>query len=113
MRKGNQSVVAKPPRAFNIREPIITSLNDYPIISRSVSKAGSLRNARASYNAITLDKSLHSTIVLPENSNPNLQSDTSNRDIPPSRKNGHVMGDPPDSDMELLPTPLLLGLGHE
>ncbi|KAK8568963.1 hypothetical protein V6N12_007496 [Hibiscus sabdariffa] len=57
--------------------------------------------------------SLLSTIILLSLGLSRRPSDTSNRDIPPSRKNGHVMGDPPDSDMELLPTPLLLGLGHE
>ncbi|KAK8663856.1 hypothetical protein V6N13_083661 [Hibiscus sabdariffa] len=103
-RKGKQPVTVKQLRAVNVRKPLTTSVNDFPIIPRSALKASSSRSTCASHKVTILDKSRHFAIVLPENSNPNLQLVTSAQDFPSSRKNVHTMGDPPDADMELLPS---------
>ncbi|KAL4386788.1 hypothetical protein GQ457_09G010950 [Hibiscus cannabinus] len=103
-RKGKQPITVKQLRAVNVRKPLTISVNDFPIIPWSALKASSSRSTRASHKVTILDKSRHSAIVLPENSNPNLQLVTSAQDFPSSRKNVHTMGDPPDVDMKLLPS---------
>ncbi|KAK8625827.1 hypothetical protein V6N13_056984 [Hibiscus sabdariffa] len=79
-RKGKLPVAVKQLRSVNVRKPLTTSLNDFPIIPRSTLKASSSHGTRASHKLVT-----------------------SAQDIPSSRKNVHTMGDPPDADMELLP----------
>ncbi|KAK8523372.1 hypothetical protein V6N12_047892 [Hibiscus sabdariffa] len=51
-----------------------------------------------------LDKTRHSAIVLPENSDPNLPLVAANRSHPSSSSNVHTSGDPPDVDMDLSPS---------
>ncbi|KAK8653849.1 hypothetical protein V6N13_127832 [Hibiscus sabdariffa] len=76
--KGRSSAAEQHAPTFNVRKPLQLNLGDFPILSRNDHRAGSSRQALSPTGISRLDRSKHSSIFLPENSDPNIQSvDTS------------------------------------
>ncbi|KAK8683425.1 hypothetical protein V6N13_039486 [Hibiscus sabdariffa] len=108
--KGKSTAAVKKQRAIPIRKPLAVTLNDFPIAVKSATKASSSHTVRMRDHSSTLDKARHSSIVISENSDPNLQlfvivhSDTS------GYSNPAILGKPPDHrkvpNAELSPTDL-------
>ncbi|KAK8494404.1 hypothetical protein V6N12_002353 [Hibiscus sabdariffa] len=73
MVKDKPSTSAQHSVAFNVRKPLQLNLKDLSILHRSGHKAGSSNHSSSSKNVSHLDKSRHSSITLPENSDPNIQ----------------------------------------
>ncbi|KAK9024765.1 hypothetical protein V6N11_004920 [Hibiscus sabdariffa] len=94
--KGKSISVLKKPRAVHVRKPLTVTLNDFPIVPKSVAKASSSRSTQLKNNTTTLDKMRHSSIVISENSDPNLRVPTMAPNATPACNNSLTLGKPPD-----------------
>ncbi|KAK8708562.1 hypothetical protein V6N13_059600 [Hibiscus sabdariffa] len=73
-RKGKAIATARKQRAIHVRKPLTVNLNDFPIMTKSATKASSSRLPQLQNNTSKLDKARHSSIVISENLDPNMQS---------------------------------------
>ncbi|KAK8660876.1 hypothetical protein V6N13_051784 [Hibiscus sabdariffa] len=71
------------------RKPPVVNLADFPVLNRNHSKASS--SSRTS-----LDQLRHTTVVIDENSDPNVGLPTKNSTPPQNSDQQSLMGDPPD-----------------
>ncbi|KAK8566640.1 hypothetical protein V6N13_002336 [Hibiscus sabdariffa] len=75
--------------AVNVRKPLQINLADFPILPRSSHKAGPSTHLPSSKVSFRLDGNKHSSISLPENSDPNISASGS------SLRVSNVPGEPP------------------
>ncbi|KAK8690594.1 hypothetical protein V6N13_074126 [Hibiscus sabdariffa] len=96
--KGKQIATKKQSRAVHICKPLSVSLNDFPIIPRPVAKASSSRSmpTQCITHIASLDASRHSSIVITENLDPNVQQMNMDASIIPASNNPLTMGKPSD-----------------
>ncbi|KAK9015264.1 hypothetical protein V6N11_006380 [Hibiscus sabdariffa] len=66
------SSTAQHSATFNVRKPLQLNLADLPILHRTGHKAGSSNHPPASKGITCLDQNRHSSVSLPENSDPNI-----------------------------------------
>ncbi|KAK8652048.1 hypothetical protein V6N13_061072 [Hibiscus sabdariffa] len=80
--------------AFNVRKPLQLSLADLPILHRAGYKVGSSNHSSSSKDVYSLDKSRHSSVTLPENSDPNIQLPV------PSQQVSNLVVEPPKKPLD-------------
>ncbi|KAL4354587.1 hypothetical protein GQ457_06G029720 [Hibiscus cannabinus] len=66
------SPTAQHSATFNVRKPLQLTLADLPILHRTGHKAGSSNHPSSSKGTTCLDQNRHSSVSLPENSDPNI-----------------------------------------
>ncbi|KAK8672175.1 hypothetical protein V6N13_110548 [Hibiscus sabdariffa] len=94
--KGKSTAVFKKQRAIPIRKPLMVTLNDFTMVVKSATKAGSSHTVQLKDNSTTLDKTRHSSIVISENSDPNLQLPVIVHLATSGCANPATLGKPPD-----------------
>ncbi|KAL4348635.1 hypothetical protein GQ457_17G005480 [Hibiscus cannabinus] len=77
----------KHPLAINVRKSLQVTLSNLPMTYRKNRRASSSRTHMPTRDNSSLDKNLHSSVVLPENSDPN---------IPPFNQDLAMQFEPPD-----------------
>ncbi|KAK8655965.1 hypothetical protein V6N13_108527 [Hibiscus sabdariffa] len=77
MSKGKSSTSMKQIATFHVRKPLQLNLADFPMLSRNGHKASSSKQSSSPKNDSRLDRSRHSSIIFPENSDPNIQNSVS------------------------------------
>ncbi|KAK8692437.1 hypothetical protein V6N13_075896 [Hibiscus sabdariffa] len=96
------SSTAQHSAAFNVRKPLQLNLADLPILHRTGHKAGPSNHPSSSKGITRLDQSRHSSVSLPENTDPNIPLHVhsqlvSNLIVEPPKK-------PPDPNDSVNPT---------
>ncbi|KAK8684011.1 hypothetical protein V6N13_040048 [Hibiscus sabdariffa] len=71
-RNNKPSVSTQQAATFHVRKPLQLNLGDFPILPRHAHKASSSKHPPSSLAVSRLDESRHSSIILHENSNPNI-----------------------------------------
>ncbi|KAK8652244.1 hypothetical protein V6N13_061265 [Hibiscus sabdariffa] len=100
--KGKAVFVTKKPRVVHVWKPITVTFNDFPIVPKFVTKASSSRSPKLGNNAAKLDKTRHSSIVVSENLDPNLQDPIMAPHVTPTCNNSLTLGKPPDPRTTLI-----------
>ncbi|KAK8604946.1 hypothetical protein V6N13_082409 [Hibiscus sabdariffa] len=100
--KGKAVSVTKKPRTVHVTKPLTVTLNDFPIVPKFAATASSSRSAQLRYNVTKLDKSRHSSVVISENSDPNLQDPIMAPHVTPACNNSLTLGKPPDTRASLI-----------
>ncbi|KAK8708010.1 hypothetical protein V6N13_059057 [Hibiscus sabdariffa] len=95
--KGKPISVLKKQREIPIHKPLRVTLNDFPIVAKSATKPSSLCSTQMRNNTTTLDKTRHSSIVISENSDPNLQIPALAHNATPACTNTLTLGKSPDT----------------
>ncbi|KAK8993425.1 hypothetical protein V6N11_033523 [Hibiscus sabdariffa] len=95
----------KSANAVHVRKPLSVTLADFPVLSRNHNKASTSRLASKTTPTVNLDTSKHSTVVMDENSDPNVHHFVRSLDDPTNNNFSHIagdsstrpLGDPPDN----------------
>ncbi|KAK9042856.1 hypothetical protein V6N11_071211 [Hibiscus sabdariffa] len=82
----------KSANVVHVRKPLSVTLADFPVLSRNHNKASTSRLASKNTPIVTLDTSKHSTIVMDENSDPNVHHFVRPLDDPTNNNFSHIAG---------------------
>ncbi|KAK8684081.1 hypothetical protein V6N13_040118 [Hibiscus sabdariffa] len=92
---------AKKQRVVHVRKPLTVTLNDFPIVTKSATKASSSCSPQLQNNTSKLDKARHSSIMILKNLDPNMKNPSMIPHVSPACNNSLGMRKPPDPHLLL------------